>query len=58
MHYNETDRDHNRIIKLKKYINNYCWNCINFPTDKSDWDKFEKQNNNIALNIFSANEKS
>ena len=52
MHYSEIDKDHNRISKLKKYISNYNWNGINFPTNKIDWNKFEKKNNSIALNIF------
>ena len=58
MHYDEINRDHNRISKLKKYIKNYDWKGIKFPTDKSDWNKFEKQNTNIALNIFSTRETS
>ena len=49
MHYNEINRDHNRISKLKEYIEKYNWGGIKFPTDKSAWDKFEKQNTNIAL---------
>ena len=58
IHYDEINRNHNRISKLKKYIKNYDWNGIKFPIDKSDWDKLEKQNLNIALNIFSTHETS
>ena len=58
VHYDEINRDHNRISKLKKCIKNYDWNNIKFPTDKSDWDKSGKQNTNIALNVFSAHETS
>ena len=56
MHYDEIGRNHNRMSKLKRYVNNYNWNDINFPTDKRDRDRFEKNNSNIALNIFSAHE--
>ena len=56
IHYNEIGRDHNRISKLKRFINNYDWSDINFPTDKRDWNRFEKQNFSVALNIFSAHE--
>ena len=58
VHYDEINRDHNRISKLKKCIKNYDWNNIKFPTDKSDWGKSGKQNTNITLNIFSAHETS
>ena len=55
--YVEIGGNHNRISKLWKYVNNYDWNGINFHTDKRDWDRFEKNNTGIALNIFSAHER-
>ena len=33
-----------RISKLKKYINQYNWKDIKFPSDKEDWKKFEQNN--------------
>ena len=41
-----------RISKIKPFINNYNWKDINFPAAKKDWNKFEVNNKNIALNIL------
>ena len=41
-----------RISKLKKYINQYNWKDIRFPSDKEDWKKFEQNNKEIALNVL------
>ena len=41
-----------RISKLKKYINQYNWKDIKFPSDKEDWKKFEQNNKEIALNVL------
>ena len=41
-----------RISKLKKYINQYNWKDIKFPSDKEDWKKFEQNNKDIALNVL------
>ena len=49
---NNIDRDPQRISKIKPFINNYKWNDINFPETKKDWNKFEVNNKNIALNIL------
>ena len=42
-----------RISKINKYTSKYNWNQINFPTQRKDWEKFERDNENIALNISS-----
>ena len=42
-----------RISKIKKYTSKYNWNRINFPSQRKDWETFEKDNENIALNILS-----
>ena len=44
--------DTQRISKIKPFINTYKWNDINFPATKKDWNKFEVNNKNIALNIL------
>ena len=36
------------------FINNYNWAGINFPSEKNDWKKFEKNNVTIALNVLYA----
>ena len=52
LNFNNIDRNPQRISKMKPFINNYKWNDINFPTTKKDWNKFEVNNKNIALNIL------
>ena len=52
LNFNNIDKHHQRISKIKPFINNYNWNNINFPTAKKDWNKFELSNKNIALNIL------
>ena len=38
--------------KIKPFIENYNWNDINFPANKKDWNRFEVNNKNVALNIL------
>ena len=38
--------------KLKSFINKYNWNDINFPPTRKDWNRFEVNNKNVALNIL------
>ena len=54
LHYEEINYNPERISKLKRYINNYNWKDIKFPSTIKDWTTFEKNNANIALNILSA----
>ena len=49
LNYDKIDRSHQRISKIKPFIENYNWKDIDFP---SDWNKLELNNNNIALNIL------
>ena len=46
------NRDPQRISKIKPFIDNYNWKDINFPAAEKDWNKFEINNKNIALNIL------
>ena len=50
--YYSIDKHNQRISKIKPFINNYQWNDINVPAAKKDWNKFEVNNKNIALNIL------
>ena len=50
--YQKIKKDPQKISKLKPYINQYNWKDIKFPSDKEDWKKFEKNNKEIALNIY------
>ena len=49
---NSIDKHHQIITKIKPFIDNYNWNDINFPVIKKDWNKFELNNKNVALNIL------
>ena len=51
LNFNNIDK-HQRISKIKPFIDNYNWNDINFPAAKKDWNKFEVNNKNVALNIL------
>ena len=42
---------HERISKIKPFIEQYNWKDIDFPSTSKDWKKFEL-NNEIALNIL------
>ena len=46
------EKDPQRILKLKPYINKNNWKEIDFPAGPKEWIKFEKNNNTIALNIL------
>ena len=52
LNFNNIDKYHQRISKIKLFINNYNRNDINFPTAKKDWNKFELNNKDVALNIL------
>ena len=41
-----------RIRKTKSFINSYKWEGRNFPPEKDDWKKIEKNNVTIALNVL------
>ena len=52
LNFNNINEDPQRISKIKPFIDNYNWNDINFPAAKKDWNKFEVNNKNVALNIL------
>ena len=51
--YEEIKKDPQRITKIKPFINKYNWEGINYPSEKNDWKKFEK-NVIIDLNVLYA----
>ena len=53
IHNNEIGHHPDRISKLIPFIKKYDWNGINFPTEQKDWDRFERDNKDVALNILS-----
>ena len=50
--FNNIKKDPQRISKIKPFIDNCNWNDINFPATEKDWNKFEVNNKNAALNIL------
>ena len=43
-----------RISNIKPFIDNYNWNGIDFPAGIKDWEKFQRNNKDITLNILYA----
>ena len=41
-----------RISNIKPFIDQYNWEDIDFPAGIKDWEKFERNNKTIALNIL------
>ena len=52
LNYQIIEKDLERVSKLKHYINKYNWEGINVPVESKEWQKFEKNNNTIALNVL------
>ena len=51
LNYEKIKKDLQRITKIKPFVNKYNWERINFPSEKDDWKKFEKNNATTALNV-------
>ena len=41
-----------KIIKIKAFIDNYNWEGVNYPSEKDDWKRFDKNNLTIASNVL------
>ena len=54
LNHEEIERHAERITKRKPLINKYKWERINFPSEKNDWETFEKRNRTIAINVLCA----
>ena len=50
LNYNEIGNHHQRVNKVKPFIDQYNWKDINFRSHVDDWEKFELNNKSIALN--------
>ena len=48
---NKIEKDPQRITKIKPFISKYKCEGIHFPSEKDDWQKFEKNNGTIAPNV-------
>ena len=54
LNYEEIGKHAEQITKNKPFINKYSWEGINYPSEKGDRKKFEKNNGTIALNVLYA----
>ena len=54
LNYEEIGKHAKSITKNKPFVNKYKWEGINFPSEKDDWKKFDKNNVTIALNVLYA----
>ena len=50
--YQNIKKNPERISKIKRFIDQYNWKKISFPSHQKDWKKFELNNKSIALNIL------
>ena len=58
LNYEEIKKELQRITKIKPFTNKYNWEEINFLSEKNDWNKFEKDNLIIALNVLYAKKEN
>ena len=56
MKWEEIDRDHQRVSKLKRYEGEFDWSGLEFPVSFRDINKFER-NNEIGVNILAKENK-
>ena len=54
LNYEEIGKHSERITNIKPFINKYKWEGKNFPSEKDDWKKINKNNVKIALNVLCA----
>ena len=52
LNYDEIEKDHQRVNKVKPFVDQYNWKDINFPSNVDDWKKLELNNKSIALNVL------
>ena len=52
LNYQAIEKDPQRTSKLKPYIDKYNREEINFPVGSKEWQKFERNNDTIALNVL------
>ena len=52
LNYQTIKRNPERILKLKPYISKYNWEGIDLQAGPKEWQKFERNNKTITLNIL------
>ena len=58
LHHEEIRKDHQRISSLRPYRNQYNWERLQFPVSIKQIDRFEKNNTDIAVNVWFIKKKS
>ena len=56
MRWEEIDRDHQRISKLKRFENNFDWTGVGFPVSFRTIKRFESQNQ-ISINVLAVEDR-
>ena len=54
LNHEEIGKHTETITNVTPFINKYKWEGINFPSEKDDWEKTEKNNVAIVLSILHA----
>ena len=54
LNHEEIKKDPQKITKIKPFIDKHNWEGLNCPLEKDDWEKSEKNNLTITLNILHA----
>ena len=52
LNYDKIDKNHQRISKIRPFIDQYNWKDIDYPATSKDGKKFEQNNESIAINIL------
>ena len=52
LNYNEIVNHHQRVNRVKPFIDQDNWKHINFPSHVDDWKKFKLNNKSIASNVL------
>ena len=52
LNYGEIGNHHQRVNKVKPFVNQYCWKDINFPSHVDDWKNFALKNKSTTLNVL------
>ena len=52
LNYDEIESNHQRVNKVKPFIDQYNWKDINFRSHVDDWKKIELNKNSNALNVL------
>ena len=49
---NHEEENLQKISKIQPFISKYIWETVNYPSENNDWQKFEKNNLMIDINVF------